>query len=224
MRQKVRHAAGFVVRSCAAELVFGDFFVRDGLDHVGAGDEHVGSFIDHEDEVGDGGRVDRAAGAGAHDRGDLRDDSAVESVAQKNVGVAGERHDAFLNASAAGVVEADEGRTHFGGEIHNLDDFGGIGFGKRSAEDGEILGEDVDQAAFDAAVAGDEAVAVIFLFGHAKIGGAVGDQFVGFFEGAVVEQEVDALAGGELAFFVLAFAAGGSAAFFGEVIALLQLC
>ena len=36
----------------------------------------------------------------------------------------------------------------------------GVGFGERAAEDGEVLGEDEDQAAFDAAVAGDEAVAV----------------------------------------------------------------
>ena len=95
----------------AAELVFGDFLVRDGLDDVGAGDEHVGGLVHHEDEIGDGGRIDRAAGAGAHDGGDLRDDAAVKRVAQKNVGVAGQRHDAFLNARAAGIVQADDGRA-----------------------------------------------------------------------------------------------------------------
>ena len=63
------------------------------------------------DEVGDGGRVDRAAGAGAHDGGDLRDDAAGEGVAQEDVGVAGERDDAFLNARAAGIVQADDGRA-----------------------------------------------------------------------------------------------------------------
>ena len=51
----------------------------------------------------------------------------------------------------------------------------------------------------DAAVAGDEAVAGDALRVHAKIGGAVGDELVGLFEGALVEQEVDALARGELA-------------------------
>jgi hypothetical protein len=45
------------------------------------------------------------------------------------------------------------------------------------------------------------------LLGHAEVGAAVGDEFVGFFEGAFVEQKVDALAGRHLAFFVLAFAA-----------------
>ena len=41
VRHEVGHAAGRVVRHRAAQLVLGDFFVRDGLDHVRPGDEHV---------------------------------------------------------------------------------------------------------------------------------------------------------------------------------------
>ena len=59
----------------------------------------------------------------------------------------------------------------------------------------------------DQAVAGDEAVAVDHLLSHAEIVPAVADQLVGFDEGAFVEQQIDALAGGELALGVLAFAA-----------------
>src|SRR3974377_111264 len=55
----------------AAELVFRDFFVGDGFDHVGTGDEHVGGLVDHEDEVGDGGGGDGAAGGRAPDGGGL---------------------------------------------------------------------------------------------------------------------------------------------------------
>ena len=40
------------------------------------------------------------------------------------------------------------------------------------------------------------------------------DEFVEFLEGAFVEEEVDAFAGGELAFFVLALAAVGTTAVF----------
>ena len=158
--QEVGHAGGFVVGVRAAELVLGDLFVGHGLDDVRAGDEHVGGLVHHEDEIGDGGRVDGAAGAGAHDGGDLRHDSAVQRVAQENVGIAGQRHHAFLDARAAGVVQADDGGAHLGGEVHDLDDLGGVGFGERAAENGEILREDEDQPALDAAVAGDEAVAV----------------------------------------------------------------
>ena len=188
----------------------------------GPGDEHVGSLVDHQNEVGNRGRVNRASGAWAHDGGNLGNDSAVQRVAQEDVGVSGQRHDAFLNAGASGIVEADHGSSHFGGEVHDLHDLGGVGFGERSAEDGEILGEDKHQAAFDAAVSGDEAVAVDLLLGHAEVVAAMRDQFVGLLEGAFVEQELDALAGRHLAFLVLFFTATLATAIFGELVTLLQ--
>ena len=88
---EVSHAAGGVVGHGAAEFLLGDFLVGDGLDDVGAGDEHVGSFAGHENEIGDRRRIDGAARAGAHDGADLRDDAAGQRVAQENIGVAGER-------------------------------------------------------------------------------------------------------------------------------------
>ena len=54
------------------------------------------------------GRVDGAAGAGAHDGGDLGHDAGGQRVAQEDVGVAAEADDAFLDAGAAGVVQADD--------------------------------------------------------------------------------------------------------------------
>ena len=53
-RNEVGHAAGGVMGHRAAELLLGDFLVRDVLDDVRAGDEHVGSFAGHENEIGDG--------------------------------------------------------------------------------------------------------------------------------------------------------------------------
>ena len=200
-------------------VFLGDVFVGDGFDDVGSGDEHVAGLVDHEDEVGEGGGVDGSAGAGAHDGGDLRDDAAGERVAQEDIGVAAEREDAFLNARAAGIVEADDGGAGFEREVHDLDDLLGVGFRERAAEDGEVLREDVGRAAVDEAVAGDEAVAVDDLLVHAEIAAAVADEFVDFFEGAFVEQEVDAFAGGELAFFVLALAAFCAASCFGGGVA-----
>ena len=209
------NAAGGVVGHGAAEFLLGDFLVRDGFDDVGAGHEHVGRFARHEDEIGDGGRIDGAAGARAHDGADLRDDAAGERVAQENVGVAGERCDAFLNASAAGIVQADDGSAGAHREIHNFANFQRVGFGERAAEDGEVLRKDVDEAAVDTAETGDEAVAGGTLVLHAEIDAAVADKFVELFEGAFVEEEIDALARGEFAGFVFALAAFGAAARFG---------
>ena len=50
------------------------------------------------------------------------------------------------------------------------------------------------------------------------------DQLVGFFEGAVIEQELDALPRRHFAFLVLALAAFFTSAFFGESVTLLQFC
>ena len=106
------------------------------------------------------------------------------------------------------------------GQVHDFGDFRGVGFGERAAEDGEVLREDVYQAAVDAAIAGDEAVAGRALRFHAEIVGVVADEFVELFEGAFVEQQVDAFAGAELALLVFALAALGAAAGFGFALSL----
>ena len=101
------------------------------------------------------------------------------------------------------------------GQIHDLADFRGVGFRERPAEHREILRENVDQAAVDAAVAGDESVAGRALLLHAEIVGVVTNEFVELLEGAFVEQQLDALARAELSLLVLALAALGAAACFG---------
>jgi hypothetical protein len=74
---------------------------------------------------------------------------------------------------------------------------------ERTAEDGEVLGEDVDQAAIDGAPAGDDAVARDFGFLHAEFVAAMFDEHVELFEAAFVEQKLNAFARGELALGVL---------------------
>jgi hypothetical protein len=65
----------------------GHVFAGDGLNHVWPGDEHVAAVFDHEDEVGEGGGVDRAARARPHDGADLGDDAGGQGVAQEDVGI-----------------------------------------------------------------------------------------------------------------------------------------
>jgi len=100
----MRNAARIVVRHRAAEFVFRHFFVRDSLDDVGAGHKHVAGLVDHRDEIRNGGRINGTTGARSHNCRDLRNDSRSERVSQKNVGVSGQRHDAFLNPGASGVI------------------------------------------------------------------------------------------------------------------------
>ena len=194
VHREVRDAALGGVRDGAAELLRRDLFVRHRLDHVGTGDEHVRGVLHHDDEVGHRGRVDRAARARAHDRRDLRDHAGREHVAREDVAVAAERHDAFLDARAGAVVEADERRAGLGREVHHLADLLGEGAGERAAEDGEVLREQEDQPAVDLAVAGHDAVARDLLLFHPEVGAAVDDEAIGLDEGARVEQQLDALA------------------------------
>ena len=69
---EVRDARASRVRVRAAQLLLRHLLVSHRLDDLGAGDEHVARRLDHQDEVGHGRRVDRAAGAGTEDDRELR--------------------------------------------------------------------------------------------------------------------------------------------------------
>src|SRR6266550_6818742 len=222
MGQKVRHAGGFVVGSGTAELLFRDVFVHDGRDDVRAGDEHVRSLVHHGNEVGNCRRVHRTAGARSHDRRELGNHTAVKRVAEKNVGVTAQRGNTLLNSCATGVVQTDDRYADARGGIHDFHDFGCVGFGERAAENREVLSEGKDKASVNAAVSGDEAVAIIFLFRKPKFICAMGYEAVRFLEGAFVEKKFDALTRRHLAFFVLALAALFAAAFLGKLVATLE--
>ena len=203
----MRDAALLVVRHRAAELFLRHFLVRDGLDDVRAGHEHVARVAHHDGEVGDRRRVHGAARAGSHDGGDLRNHSGRQRVAEKNLGVAAEREHAFLDARAARIVQPDDRRAHLHREVHDLDDLRGVGFRERSAENREVLREGIDDAAVDAAVPGNDAIARDDLVGHPEVEAAMCDELVDLFEGVRVEQQVDALARGQLAGRALALEA-----------------
>ena len=177
-----------------------DILVGHGLHDVRSGDEHVARAFDHDGEVGDGRRVDRAAGARPQDHRDLRHDAGRQDVAQEDVGVAAERHDAFLDPRAAGIVEPDDRRADLHRQIHDLADLLGVRLRQRSAEDREVLAEDEDRPAVDLAVAGDDAVAEE-RFGRGRV--AVRDERVELDERSRVEQQVESLARRQLAGVVL---------------------
>src|SRR5579884_411909 len=96
-------------------------------------------------------------------------------------------------------------------------------FGERSAEDGEVLRERVDQSPLHRAVAGDDSVARDALLVHPEIAVAMDDQLVELLERAGVEEQLDALARGELAFLVLTLDARFAAAQLAFAFALFEL-
>src|SRR5581483_1662095 len=176
----------------------------------------------HQNEIRNCRRINGATGTRSHDGRNLRNHATVQRISKKDIGVSRQRYNAFLNASPAGVVESDHRRTHLGRKIHNLDDFGCIGFRERSTKNSEVLCEDENQAALDSSVTSNETVAVVFLLSHSEIVSAMSDQLVCLFEGALVQQEVDAFTRRQFAFFVQAFAAMRSAAILGKLISLFE--
>jgi hypothetical protein len=193
----------FRVGAGAAEFLGRDDLVGDGLHHVGTGDEHVGAVAHHEDEVGHGRRIDRTTGAGPHDDGNLRHDAGRLGIAAKDFGIAGKRGNPFLDAGTATVVQADHRRPDPHRHIHDLADLLRMCLGKGAAENREVLGKDIDLAAVDGAPAGDDAVARDLLAIHAEIHRPVCDIHVELLEGALVEQDLEALAGRQLALGML---------------------
>src|SRR5205085_1980216 len=140
---------------------------------------------------------------GSEDGRELRHDARGGDVAVEDLRVSRERDHAFLDARAARVVEADHRAAGAHRQIHHLADLLRVRAGERSAEDGEVLREDEDLPALDGAVAGDHAVAEDLLLLHSEVVAAVDLELVELDEAARVEEQLDALAGGELPLLVL---------------------
>ena len=98
---EVGNSADLSVHACAPQIFRSNLFMRDRLDDIRPRDVHIAGAIDHEDEVGQRGRIDRPTGAWPQDRGQLRHDTARLHVAQKQARVAGQGHHAFLNTRPA---------------------------------------------------------------------------------------------------------------------------
>ena len=96
-------------------------------------------------------------------------------------------------------------------------------FRERAAEHREVLGEHEHLTAVHRAPAGDDAVAGDLRLVDAEIGAAVGDEGVEFLEAALVHEQIDALARGELAALVLRLDARVAPALVGGLAAPLQL-
>jgi hypothetical protein len=121
-RQIVRDAAGLVVGERSAELFEADILTGDGLDHVGAGNEHLAGLVDHDHEVGQRGGVDGPAGRRAQNDGDRRDDAGGGGIQPEDLAVLAGRDDTLLDARSAGVQHPDDRNAGLQCELQNLDD------------------------------------------------------------------------------------------------------
>src|SRR6185436_1052434 len=101
----------------------------------------------------------------------------------------------------AAVVEADDGHTHFERLVHERADLAGVGLAQRAAAHGEVLAEDSHRPPVDGPEARDHAVPRHGLEAEGRR--AALDELALLDEAALVEEQVEPLARGELALLVL---------------------
>lgn len=177
----------------ATEVLGVDILARDGLDDLRAGEKHIAGLLLHEDEVGEGRRIDRATGAGAEDGGDLGNDARGKDVALEDLAIARQGGDALLDACATRIVHTDHRRAVGHRHVHHLADLLRHRLGERAAIDGEVLGIDIDQTAVYRGTAGYDAVAQELLLLHAEVVATMEFEHVILLERVLIDQHLDAL-------------------------------
>ncbi len=136
----------------AAKLFLGHLLVRHLFDHIGSGYEHVAGLFHHDDEIGDGRRIDSTTRAGTQNGRDLWNDTRTHHVAVENIGISGQTLNPFLDPRPARVVQSDDRRSHVHGQIHDLDYFIRVGAAHGAPKNSEILGKNIDQPAVNLAI------------------------------------------------------------------------
>ena len=211
-RGKVRNPTPGRMRLRPTQELGVNRFMGHRLHHVWPGHEHIARMLDHDREVGHRRRVDGTASARSHHHRDLRHHPGGEHIAQKDLRVATERCDAFLDPRTAGIVQSNDRRTDLHGKVEDLADLFGVGLGKRTTEHREVLAEDEYEPAIDGAVASHHAIAEDMVFGETEFRRAMGHEGIELNERTWIEQQVEPLAGGQLAPRVLALDANRSPA------------
>ena len=76
----------------------------------------------------------------------------------EDVGVATQTVDAFLNARSAGIIDKDKGAAGLQRKSHHIGYFVAVRLSCGSANHGEVLTGQVDQATIDGGAAGNDSV------------------------------------------------------------------
>ena len=135
----------------------------------------------------------------------MGNNAGSKRIALKNLGIAAQRVDPFLNACTAGIENADNRCAVAQGHILHFVDFARMRPRQRPAKHGEIFRINIDGAPVDRAPARNNAVTGYFAFFHAELVAVMLDEHVDLFKTARIEKQIYALASRELAARVLGF-------------------
>jgi len=158
LSQEVRDTRNGGVGDGSAQCFVVHDFIGNRFDHFRSGDVHVPHALGHDDKVLQGGRVNAAAGAGSHNNADLRHHTRSLNVAVEYLAIGIQAVDAFLDARAAAVIDANHGHAGVHRQVHHTGNLLTSDFAKRAAHYGEILRVNADFSAVDGAKASDKTV------------------------------------------------------------------
>ena len=122
----MRYTTLAAVRHGTAQFFFADFFVDHRLYHIRSGDKHMAFLLHHKDEIRQCRRVAGTSGAWTEDSRNLRDHAACHRVLVKDVGIARQAFDSFLDTCTARVVQCDDRRAILQSQLLYLDNLLGI--------------------------------------------------------------------------------------------------
>ena len=190
------------------EFFHTDVFPGDCFDDVGTGDKHLTGLVDHDYEVREGRRIHCTAGCGATHNRNLRNNTRGAGIALENLTVFPQRSYTLLDSGSAGIQDANHGDFCGQGKVHDLDDLVACHLAQRTTEHGEVLAKEGDLASMNSSHTGNDRVAVGAFGIHTKGCGAVANKFIKLDKGPLIEQKLDSLTGGQLAFGVLLLNSG----------------
>ena len=160
--------------------------IGDRFDHFRSGDVHISHVLGHDDEILESGRVNATARAGSHNDADLGYDTRSLDVTVENFTISIKAVNAFLDARAAAIVDADHGYAGIHGQIHHTGNFFSGNFTERTAHHGEILRVNADFSTVDGSETSNHTVTGDLTLVQTEIGVAVFHQAVDFLEGSLI--------------------------------------
>ena len=179
---ELSHAAFARMHLRSSQMLLVHVLSGNAFDYGGTGKEHIGSPLNHENEVRQGGGVHRSSGTWAHDGRNLRDYSACENVPFEYLTISGQCVYSFLYAGSSRVVDADAGYSRLQCHVHDLAYFLRHGFAQRPSVHRKVLGIDIYEPSVYGAPARNDTVSVYMVRVHPEVSAPVADERIEFFE------------------------------------------
>src|SRR5690606_7987977 len=107
----------------------------------------------------------------SHDDRNLGNDAGINRIAVKNMAISVQGRNSLLDPCSARIIKPDKWYPVFRRQVHNRCDFLAMHFPKCPAENGKILGKEINGTAIYFSEAGNDPFPFSFMFFHAKIRG-----------------------------------------------------